>query len=858
MKVRAIDAAYAAEAGLFTETDARSNGQRLNWNGPAKALGPCLTMRYLDIDGEAIAFKDEKNRNRFLFALRPLTPYMSKPKKGDGEPKPRKYERPKGSKCRLYFVRQLAGKYADKNEPLIITESELKALSAASNGFAAVGISGVDGWGKARKTAADGTKIGPRQLLDDFKKLNLRGRTLRIIFDSDVATNENVARATKALTNCLRDAGASVTIIPLPPGPNSEKQGLDDYLFRHGAEALQKLIDETEAGSTKETTSAATKVEPRARTPKPPPPPLEVPDGVPIILLATDEHRVNQEAIKALVKDRTLYKRGGALVQIVEQVEDSPDTETIRRYAGAPVIRDLPAAMLREKLSEFAYFMKTKVVGENRYQTAEHPPDWCVSAIQSRGNWPGIRNLVAIVGHPVMLPNGSILARDGYDPGTGLLVQLDTDVSIDVPGKPTRDDAKAAVVVLLDSIRDFPFAGEEYKSAMVAGMLTSLAWLMFDGPAPLFLIDKNVRSAGAGLLADVPAIMLTGRRSPVMAYSAKSEEMRKKITTLAIAGERLAMLDNLSGPVGSDVLDAALTTTVWRDRVLSTNREYVGPLEIVWWGTGNNIALRADTSRRVCHILLNSEEENPELRTDFKYPNLREHINQNRSVLLSAALTILRAWHVAGRPTEKVSGWGSYEGWSAVVRQAVMFAGMVDPGKTRDNLQAEADRPAASMREIIRLWPNLRQTNAGLSAAEIVANVKAETTTVTVQPWAHEMRDAIEELCGKLDGQSLGYKFRSFQKRNFGGQMITKAPHEAHSGSNRWIVTEVVKTTRKQEMPNPSTAGGDRRNASADNRFGNSGVPSAGDAGDVVGVTGEAKWRYNGPAKGPAAKGGHP
>jgi hypothetical protein len=41
---------------------------------------------------------------------------------------------------------------------------------------------------------------------------------------------------------------------------------------------------------------------------------------------------------------------------------------------------------------------------------------------------------------------------------------------------------------------------------------------------------------------------------------------------------------------------------------------YDGPLRIIWYATGNNCQLKADTARRVCHIRLESPDERPELR----------------------------------------------------------------------------------------------------------------------------------------------------------------------------------------------------------------------------------------------------
>src|SRR5205085_1640494 len=109
-------------------------------------------------------------------------------------------------------------------------------------------------------------------------------------------------------------------------------------------------------------------------------------------------------------------------------------------------------------------------------------------------------------------------------------------------------------------------------------------------------------------------------------------------------------LDNLAGAVGNDVLDAALTADWWKDRLLGGNRGFDGPLHVCWFATGNNVQLRADTARRVCHVRMETADERPETKAGFKYPDLRQHVRANRGPLLSAGLTILRGWVVGGRP----------------------------------------------------------------------------------------------------------------------------------------------------------------------------------------------------------------
>ena len=531
------------------------------------------------------------------------------------------------------------------------------------------------------------------------------------------------------------------------------------------------------------------------------PPGGEPPDAVPNpggssrphraeIVLGTDEHRVNDEAVAALAREHDIYQRGGMLVHLIEQDADSGDGEGVRREAGAPVVRELLKPLLRERLTRVARWVRLEQRGGEEVVVPAHPSGWAVDAVHARGSWPRVRRLGAVVTHPVLLPNGTILTADGYHKGTRLLVRLPRDLAIEVSDRPTRAAVTAAVGELLDPLTDFPFETPAHRAAIVAGLLTPLAYFAFDGPAPLFLIDKNVRGAGAGLLADVVAIILSGRRFPVMTYTSDREELRKRITTAAVEGERLILLDNLAGAVGNDVLAAALTSTSWKDRLLGGNRMFNGPLYVTWFATGNNVQLQADTSRRVCHARMESADERPELRAGFKYRALRAHVRANRGRLLSAALTILRGWAVAGKPTHGLKAWGSYEPWSDVVREAVVFAGLPDPGDTRMALQTAADRDAGAMGVILDGLEKLDANGRGVTAADIIAKLK--NVDDGSPEWVAEMRSAVEELCGKLDARPLSMKLRHFKRRNFHGKMLDAAGADRQHG-NRWTVMTAAK-----------------------------------------------------------------
>lgn len=71
-----------------------------------------------------------------------------------------------------------------------------------------------------------------------------------------------------------------------------------------------------------------------------------------------------------------------------------------------------------------------------------------------------------------------------------------------------------------------------------------------------------------------------------------------------------------------------------------------------------------------------------------------------------------------------------------------------------------------------------------MTTAEIIEAIRKPSAPPP--EWLHDLRSAVEELCGKIDGRTLGYRFRHFARRNFGGRMLDKM--NAPNGSNRWVV----------------------------------------------------------------------
>jgi hypothetical protein len=747
------------KCGFWTEMDTKAVTGFLNWKKSAKSLGQCLCIPFPNPDGSDGGYVRVK---------------PDAPRTFDG--KTAKYESPRESTNKLYLPPRTRQVLTDSAVVLLITEGEKKCAKADQDGFPCLGLTGVYNWSKPRPKNAGGKGTGPFELIDAFAAVNLIGRVVVIVYDSDAATNLNVRWAEYRLSEALKARGADVRAVRLPVGSDGTKIGLDDFLIQHGPDALRVLLE-----------SAKTVERPE--------------DDRPVIVVGVDEHRVNDEAAAALGQEPDLFQRAGSLVTVERTLVIPDSTAAVRRPVGSVALRLLPQASVRERMSRTAKWVTIKETSEGEVQQPVHPPAWSAAAVYARSQWPKVRPLDALLTHPVLLHDGSLLTAPGYHANARLYLDLHRLESVVVPEVVAFGQAKAAVTTLFEVLSDFPFESPAHKAAWLAGLLTPLAWFLFDGPAPLFLIDANVRAAGKGLLCDVIALILTGRRFPVMTYTPDREELRKRITSLAAEGERLVLLDNLAGAVGNDVLDAALTSDRWKDRILGVNRVYDGPLHVTWFATGNNVLLAADTARRVCNVRLETPNENPEHRCGFRVSDLRRHVLAHRGELLSAALTILKAWHVAGRPQTGLKPWGSYEGWSAVVREAVVFAGLPDPGETRIALQTAADRDAGAMATVLGCLERLDPDRRGVTSAEVVEKLK--NPTAPAPDWYADLRAALEELCGGLDTRRIGGRFRAFARRVFAGRFLDKAGTDARAV--RWAVFPATEFHRTRPKPTQET-----------------------------------------------------
>lgn len=555
-----------------------------------------------------------------------------------------------------------------------------------------------------------------------------------LIPDRDTAGIEGAEKSARALFG----KAASIRIAHLP-AEVQDKGGEDirDILKREGGgQLVLQAIDDAAAWK----------------------PPSDENSSLPDIIIGVDEARVVDEAIGSLAARPEVFQRGNDLVHIVTEAKLP---KGVMRPPHVPRIASIRTPRLRELLASSARYFT--IAGDD--MNPAHPPAFVVSAVAARGTWSGIRCLEFVTETPVLRPDGTIFQTSGYDADLAAIYQPNEPFA-PIDQNPSQQDARFAADELFEVIDDFPVESEAHRSAWLAAVLTPFARPAFHGPAPLMLVDANVRGAGKSLLIDTIGGIASGRGMARMANLEDDAAWRKQITSIAMAGDPLVLIDNIGSALGSPSLDAALTASVWTDRVLGENTIVTCPLNVTWFATGNNVILKADTARRVLHIRLDSSDEKPEERSGFKHPDLLAWLKANRPRLVAAALTILRAYCRAGRPNMDIRPWGSFDGWSDLVRGAVVWLGAKDPGLTRANLEETADSEAGQLRQLIAGWQEIDTNGAGCrihDVLEALADKHNEGRFGT-------LRAALAETFGSKPGtlpstRQIGAKFHRLRRR---------------------------------------------------------------------------------------------
>jgi hypothetical protein len=527
----------------------------------------------------------------------------------------------------------------------------------------------------------------------------------------------------------------------------------------------------------------------------------DVPEGPPasgtsaigperVVRSGTDLERMVDEFIQALAgfKRFPVFQRAGVLVDIVQSATTEQDRASVVSAEGIARIRALPLPRVHELLTMVAQFEKRTDKGAF---VKASPPKHIAPTLMARGFWPGIPVLYGISRWPILRIDGSLCTKPGYDSRTGLVYEPTCDVR--VPESPSKDDARRAIETLLDLLVDFPFVDKGvHETAWLATLLSIVGRAAIEGPVPLLLIDASDKGSGKTLLADLLAVIVLGKPAPRRTKPESPEEWKKAMLSLALAALPLVLIDNVTGTLQSDALDAVLTGTEFQERALGVNEESTQRFHSVLAVTANNALISEDLVRRSLQVRLEPGVERPEQRTNFRHPELVRYALARRAELLSAALIVLRAYFVAGCPKVPMRPMGSYEEWSRVVRGALIWAGQPDVAVTQDDLRdsANEERPDAST--LLHTW-YAYLGEAPTTLADLLEDVGR--TEFVQNPRREALKQALCTVCSGSDGRlpgarKLGYRIRALTGKVMAGGFVLRRRKHGDKGVP-WYV-EVV------------------------------------------------------------------
>ncbi|MGA7675850.1 MAG: DUF3854 domain-containing protein [Rhizomicrobium sp.] len=631
---RRLTQAQVEAAGMWFETNARDLSREFP---PVQAI--CIP--YFTPDGQEMECANDSD---LLFCRVRL---LEEPPKGFVQKKAPKYLQARGSGVHAYFPKGTEIDWpvvlSDPQQPLLITEGEFKSLTACLHGFATVGLGGVYNF----------TKDGA--LLPELQAIAWQGRFVYIIYDSDLSTKADVQVAEWRLCSELLNRGAIVHAARLPIPASGGKVGVDDFLQEHGPDALRELLKNAQ--------------------------PAEIDR---LCLLDNNKEPENLEKMDAVfaASDLPHYQRLGRRVHITR------NANTDEERPGALVIRECTRRVIQQDAQRIITFQKfdARRSGGGAYVPAQCPDRLAEMYLCKSNGW-SVPELRGVRESPTLRADGSILQTPGYDRATGYLYAPQLEYPT-IPENPSRADAEVAFDMLAHVVRDFDFASNADASVWLAAVLTDAVRPALEA-APVFGFDAPQFGAGKSLLANLVCLIVHGTKLIGKGWTADEAENEKRLYAALLAGEHSYLADNIKKglPFGGEAIAAILTQDQWAARKLGKSEQTPVSTRTMFYATGVNLTFTADLVRRALKCRIEPQVEHPENRP-FSYDVAADTL-ANHARLLTAALTIIRAYTVAGLPMQgKFKPMGSFGEFDMLVRGAQLWLGLADPLETQRDIES--------------------------------------------------------------------------------------------------------------------------------------------------------------------------
>jgi putative DNA primase/helicase len=491
----------------------------------------------------------------------------------------------------------------------------------------------------------------------------------------------------------------------------------------------------------------------------------------PIIQMITGEHSdvVDMTELMLIQAGVPLYQRGESLVRpIIREVDASHGRRT-----KVAQLAQLNPTYTRDLMCRHCEWQRFDKRAGDWVRTLA-PIAIANTLLARNGDWK-VPAIVGCLSCPTLRPDGSLLTAPGYDPATRLLLVAPPEMPT-IPDKPTKQDALKALELLEELLSEFPFVDEVAKSVGLSGLITPIARGAF-AVAPLHITRAPVAGSGKSYLWDTASMIAIGQLMPVMAAGANEEELEKRLGAALMTAQPLICIDNVVGELGGAALCQAVERSVIEIRILGrSERVRIEARGTTLYGSGNNIVIVGDLCRRTITATLDPRVERPELRTFTKDPIAT--VLEDRGKYIAAALTIVRAYFVAGRPN-LAPKLASFEGWSDCVRSALMWLGKADPIASME-IARDEDPERAELSEMLTAWGDTIGIGSGARVTLAAVISRSEKTSKAnnfsaEEPDHPELLAAVTAAAYAMTlkrGQKADAKLLSLWLRNRKGRIV--------------------------------------------------------------------------------------
>ena len=474
-----------------------------------------------------------------------------------------------------------------------------------------------------------------------------------------------------------------------------------------------------------------------------------------IRVMAGEMNRVVDAAERELAQSRRHYQRGGLIVTVVT---DPGTRETRLQAISQPaLVRALAGAATWERFD-----------GRSEDWVRADPPARHAAVLFDSTSYPHLPVLNGLARQPYLRPDGSLVTAAGYDPATGMFGVFDAR-EFSVLDTPTRAQAEAALVLLKSLLVEFSFASESDLAGALVAMLAATIRPSL-AHAPMFHVRAHMVGSGKSYLCELITAFATPQRGTPTTFPADDEECRKMLLAELLRAPAVVEFDNLTGDLlAHKSLCVVLTSEFMSGRILGVSKTATVSTRTLFLSSGNNVGPVKDMTRRCISIRLDPGCETPAARS-FTRPELVREVLRERGRYVSAALTIVRAWIVAGRPKTTCKSLAGYGDWSDLCRQPLLWLNCADPTVSVFEAMSE-DPDRETLGRLLTGW----QSVFGKTPAMVRDAVKQGSLFNDEHSDLGEVLRDIADERGEINRPKLGWWIRRHAGRIVDGRRFVRA-----------------------------------------------------------------------------------